>query len=143
MKYIAISILIFSLVGCFDFEPAKESMISPGDDPLVNRTYQVLLASHGIKYKQNSQGYYVSSLVNRMAMQKLANEAHEQVNARTEIELKNKCVAEEVSNSLAGAIYIIHENKGSSLLETSLSTYEKHQVMIKVVAAERECGVNV
>jgi hypothetical protein len=96
MKKLIIFTGAIILSGCFKFDLAKETVISPGDDPLVNVVYQKLLTSNGIEYTLNSDGYYVSGKSNLGKMTELADEAQEELRNVSTIQIESSCIANKV-----------------------------------------------
>lgn len=131
------------LTGCLKFEPAKEAVVSPGKDPLVNLTYKKLLLSNGIKYTINKDGYYVSDKSNLKEMDVLATKAHDELRDTREIRLSSRCVARAVKKQLKGVIYITYKTDNGAFLKAASSVFDKNQIIVKVSLANEECQGNV
>ena len=122
------------------YEPATQAVVSPGDDPLANLIYQDLLDSNDIEYTRNTDGYYISELENRDTMDELALQAHDQLRNVSQIQLDNPCVIDHLNEQLQGVIYLVGENERGTFLRAPTYTYERHEIVSKIAAAERECA---
>lgn len=147
VKHTMKKLIIFTgaiiLSGCFKFDLAKETVISPGDDPLVNVVYQKLLTSNGIEYTLNSDGYYVSGKSNLGKMTELADEAQEELRNVSTIQIESSCIANKVRAHLVGESFIIYQIDDGMYLKAASSVIDNHRVIREISIAQRECQENV
>lgn len=143
MKNIIAAVLFFALLAYFKFEPVKEAIISPGNDPLVNLVYARLLTENGIVFSINKDGYYVSEKINLDKMVALTEEAHKQASSTTETRLISDCVAERVKGMLDGEIYEISQAGRELFIKAPTSIFNEAKITDKVILAEQECDDNI
>lgn len=122
-----------------EYEPAKETIFSPGDDPLVNLIYRNLLDTRGIDYQRDKDGYYVSSLENQQIMLDLSDEAYAQLRSTSETELPNECVTTRLKSIFADELVLFYEKDNKAYVKAASSVWDRLKVVENLAAANFEC----
>ena len=130
---------VLCLSACVKYEPARETVYLPGDDPLVNLTFRSLLEREGIDYTINERGFYVSSKENGKAMERLGDEAHHQLRRTSEVELPSQCVAAKLKATLEGEIVLFYDKESVTFLKAATSTWDRLGILEHVASAQFDC----
>jgi len=135
-----VAVSVLCLYSCIKYEPASETVFSPGNDPLVNLTFRSLLERESIDYSINDEGYYVSSLENGNAMRALSDEAYAQLESTSEVELPSQCVEAMMKSYFARENVLFYEREGGIYLKASTANWERLKILENVASANFDCS---
>ena len=140
MKHLfTILLCVVALSGCFKFEPAKEAVFKPGEDPLADAIFRKLLDQAEIGYTIREDGFYISEKSNLEKMKSLSREAYSQINKTSEVQLSGECARHKISEILIGVTFVTYEKSGELYIRSTSSAFDENNIMGKVVATQREC----